>query len=65
MIDFKLWLEAKRKKKIKKIKPVAKASYDIDAWFKEVDLLAKDLKELQQAQIKAKMQPKKKVSTKK
>ena len=66
MIDFKLWLEIKRTKrkkrkisKPKKFKPVPKTAHDMDAWLKELDLLAKDLRDLQQAKNNFKLRPKK------
>ena len=69
MIDFKLWLEIKRTKrknsKPKKFKPVPKTAHDMDAWLKELDLLAKDLRDLQQAKNNLKLRPKKIVQIKK
>ena len=72
MIDFKLWLEIKRtkrkKRKIsnpKKFKPVPKTAHDMDAWLTELDLLAKDLRDLQQAQNNFKLRPKKIIQIKK
>ena len=52
MIKFKLWLEAKRKKKAKKRKSTPKASRDMDTWLRELELLSRDLQELQKAKKK-------------
>ena len=52
MIKFKLWLEAKRKKKAKKRKPAPRASHDMDTWLHELELLSRDLQELQKAKKK-------------
>lgn len=54
MIDFKLWLEAKRKKRSKKLKSLPKVSYDMDLWLHELELLSKDLQDLQKAKRKIK-----------
>lgn len=62
MIDFKLWLEAKRKKKAKKIKPLPSISHDIDSWLHELELLSKDLEELQKAKKKFDLNQSKKKS---
>lgn len=52
MIDFNLWLEAKRKKRFKKLKQAPKISQDIDVWLRELELLSKDLQDLQKAKRK-------------
>ena len=52
MIDFNLWLEAKRKKRVKKFKQAPKISQDIDVWLRELELLSKDLQDLQKAKRK-------------